>query len=162
MPTSVSTSTYVDLADLALPMFDEPEHPRFGRYQHDHTKRWQALVAPADAVVFVTPEYNWSFPASLKNALDFLNPEWRDKPVGFVSYGGVSAGTRAVTAIRPVVNALGMVAVVTAVNVPFYQQFLADGLFAPNEMLADSATALLDSLHRYAVALGALRAPAAH
>ena len=60
----------------------------------------------ADAFVFVTPEYNHGYPASLKNAIDYLNQEWRYKPVGFVSYGGVAAGTRSVEQLQQVVTAV--------------------------------------------------------
>ncbi|HZZ96267.1 MAG TPA: NAD(P)H-dependent oxidoreductase, partial [Jatrophihabitantaceae bacterium] len=74
-----------DLAELNLPFLDEANHPRLGRYDHEHTKRWSAIVDRADAVVFVMPEYNYSFSAPLKNAFDFLHREWRYKPVGFVS-----------------------------------------------------------------------------
>ena len=106
----------VDLADLALPFYDEPHHPRLRRYTRDHTRRWSARVDAADAFVFVTAEYNHAYPATLKNALDFLHHEWRDKPLGFVSYGGVAAGTRAVVALEPVVTALRLRPVPDAVN----------------------------------------------
>ena len=82
----------VDLAAINLPVMDEPEHPRLRRYQHAHTKAWSAQIESADAFVFVTPEYNFSAPPSIINALDYLVFEWAYKPVGFVSYGGVSAG----------------------------------------------------------------------
>ncbi|HET8598477.1 MAG TPA: NAD(P)H-dependent oxidoreductase, partial [Castellaniella sp.] len=85
----------VDLADFALPLYDEPVHPRMQQYEHDHTKRWSASVAAADAYIFVTPEYNYSAPPTLVNALDFVYKEWNYKPCGFVSYGGVSGGLRA-------------------------------------------------------------------
>ena len=55
------------------------------QYAHQHTRDWSATVSRADAFVFVTPEYNRSFPAALKNALDFLSMEWADKPVGLAS-----------------------------------------------------------------------------
>src|SRR4051794_37691276 len=83
----------VDLAEVDLPLFDEPSHPRLRHYQHDHTRQWSARVARADAFVFVTPEYNHATPPSLVNAIDYLVHEWAYKPVGFVSYGGVSGGT---------------------------------------------------------------------
>ena len=60
----------VDLAEVNLPLFDEPEHPRPRKYQHDHTKRWSERVARADAFVFVTPEYNFGPSAVLKNAIE--------------------------------------------------------------------------------------------
>src|SRR6185295_5597150 len=82
----------VDLRDYALPLFDEPKHPRFGQYEHEHTKRWSAKVKEADAFVFVTAEYNYGMPPSLLNALTYLSAEWAYKAAAFVSYGGVSGG----------------------------------------------------------------------
>src|SRR6185437_13398474 len=79
-----------DLAELALPLMDEPHHPRLKQYQHEHTRNWSARVDAADAFVFVMPEYNYTFTAPLKNAIDYLHTEWAYKPVGFVSYGGIS------------------------------------------------------------------------
>jgi NAD(P)H-dependent FMN reductase len=90
----------VDLAEVALPFMDEPNHPRLRRYTHEHTKAWSARVDSADAFVFVTPEYNYGLTAPLKNAIDYLHFEWQHKPVGFVSYGGVAAGTRAVQMLK--------------------------------------------------------------
>src|SRR5690348_6985079 len=90
-----------DLAELAMPLFDEPAHPSTGQYVHEHTKRWSAMVADAAPCVFVMPEYNHSYDAALKNALDYLLREWAYKPVAFVSYGGGSGGLRAVQAIKP-------------------------------------------------------------
>ena len=90
-----------DLAEWNLPFLDEPNHPRLGRYTKDHTKRWSAEVDAADAFAFVMPEYNHAFNAPLKNAIDFLFAEWRHKPAGFVSYGGVAGGMRAVQQLKP-------------------------------------------------------------
>ena len=99
----------VDLAKLALPLLDEPKHPRLRQYTHDHTFAWSRIVDGADAVVIVTAEYNYGYPAALKNALDYLNHEWRHKPLGFVSYGGVAAGTRAVQQLKQVTGAVQLV-----------------------------------------------------
>ena len=140
---------YVDLAEVGLPFFDEPNHPKLGQYVHQHTKDWSATVSRADAFVIVAPEYNHGYSAVLKNALDFLHHEWADKAVGFVSYGGVASGTRAVQALKPVLVSLRMVPVVEAVNIPFQQQFLTDdGGVAPNQVMTDSAAAMLDELLR--------------
>src|SRR3954467_894833 len=98
----------VDLAEVGLPVFDEPNHPRLRQYVHQSTKDWSVTVSRADAFVVVTPEYNHSSPAALKNALAPPPAEWADKPVGLVSYGGVSAGLRAATAVKPVLAALRM------------------------------------------------------
>src|SRR2546426_8679304 len=66
--------------------------PSMGRYQQPHTKRWAAKIASLDAFVFVSPEYNHGIPAALKNAIDFLFAEWKNKATGFVSYGGAGGG----------------------------------------------------------------------
>lgn len=137
----------VDLAELALPLLDEPHHPRLGQYVHQHSKDWSATVAGSDAFVLVTPEYNHGYPASLKNALDYLHAEWAHKPVGFVSYGGVAAGTRAVQQLKPVLAALKMLPVVEAVAIPDHVQHLhpEQGFVAPPATEA-AADAMLDEL----------------
>lgn len=142
------TVSTADLAELDLPMFDEPKHPRMGQYEHEHTKRWSALVTAADAFVFVTPEYNHGYPAALKNALDYLHTEWANKPVGFVSYGGVAAGTRAVQQLKPVVVALRMLPVVEAVNLPFFMPAIREGVFEATDVAQASADAMLRELVR--------------
>jgi NAD(P)H-dependent FMN reductase len=149
----------VDLAELDLPLLDEPEHPRLRQYVHDHTKEWSATVEAADAFVFVTPEYNTGYPASLKNAIDYLHHEWLYKPVGFVSYGGVAAGTRAVQQLKQVVTTLRMYPVVETVAVPFFQQFIDDqGRVQANDVMEQAAVALLDELVRVEAATRRLRA----
>jgi NAD(P)H-dependent FMN reductase len=152
----------VDLADLAtidLPFMDEPKHPRLREYTHQHTKDWSARVEAADAFAFVHPEYNYGMTAPLKNALDFLNQEWRYKPVGFVSYGGVSAGTRATQMIKQVVTTLKMTPVFEAVSIPFVAEFIgAGGALVPNEVMERAAAAMLDELVRVSAALRPLRA----
>jgi len=152
----------VDLAEVALPLFDEPGHPIARQYLHPHTVAWSESVDRADAFVFVVPEYNHSYNAAIKNALDYLHVEWNYKPVGFVSYGGVAAGTRAMTALKPVVAALRMVPVVEAVNIPFVAQFIDDeGRFVPNDQLTFGAAGMLAELAELEGALRTLRAPVA-
>jgi NAD(P)H-dependent FMN reductase len=146
-----------DLAEIDLPLLDEPNHPRLRQYTRQHTKDWSARIERADAVVFVTPEYNHGYPASVKNAIDYLHEEWRDKPVGFVSYGGVAAGTRAVQQLKQVVATLRMVPVVESVNIPFHAQFIDDGRLAANDTMEQAADAMLDELSRVESALRPLR-----
>ncbi len=148
----------VDLAALDLPLLDEPAHPRLRQYTQPHTQAWSAIVQDADAFVFVTPEYNHSYPPALKNAIDYLHHEWKDKSVGFVSYGGVAAGTRAVQHLKPVVSVLKMIPVAESVNIPFFHQFLNDdGEIVANEVMEQSADAMLDELVRIEGALAPLR-----
>src|SRR6266542_391267 len=63
----------IDVKDFYLPLLDEPLPPSLGRYSKSHTKKWGEIIASFDAYVFVTPEYNHSVPAALKNAIDFLH-----------------------------------------------------------------------------------------
>jgi NAD(P)H-dependent FMN reductase len=149
-----------DLAEIDLPLLDEPVHPAKAQYQHQHTKDWSARVAAADAFVFVMPEYNHSYNAALKNAIDYLNREWAYKPVGLVSYGGVSGGLRAVQALKPVLSALRMTPAVEAVPVPMVQSMMRDGAFAPTDIVAASAGAMLDELVKLAAALRPLHTAA--
>jgi NAD(P)H-dependent FMN reductase len=145
--------TVVDLKDLDLPLLDEPEHPRFGRYVHEHTKRWSALVDASDAFVFVMPEYNHGYTAPLKNAIDYLHREWADKPVGFASYGGVAAGTRAVQLLKPVLTCLGMMPLTAAVAIPMVASHIDDGEFRSTKELDEAADVMLDQIARHARAI---------
>jgi NAD(P)H-dependent FMN reductase len=148
----------VDLAELELPFLDEPHHPRLRRYTREHTHEWSELVDAADAFVFVTSEYNHGYPAPLKNAIDYLNHEWKDKPVGFVSYGGVSAGTRAVQQLKQVVTAIKLMPIAEAVNIPFVAQFVDDGgVVQANEVMEQAASAMLNELVLVERALRGLR-----
>jgi NAD(P)H-dependent FMN reductase len=148
----------VDLAELDLPFLDEPNHPRLRDYVHQHTRDWSARVEAADAFVVVTPEYNYAMPPVLLNALDFLHHEWAHKPIAFVSYGGVSAGTRSVQMAKQVVTTLRMYPLTEAVSIPFVQQFLDDeGRLQPNETMEGAAKAVLDELVATEQALRPLR-----
>ena len=148
----------VDLAVLDLPLLDEPAHPRLRQYTKEHTKAWSATVDSADAVVMVTAEYNYGYPAALKNAIDYLHHEWRYKPVGFVSYGGVAAGTRSVQQLKQVVTALSLMPVTAAVSIPFVAQFLGeDRVLRGNEVMEQAARDMLDELGRLEAALAPLR-----
>jgi NAD(P)H-dependent FMN reductase len=141
------TIDFVDLLEVGLPFLDEPHHPRLRQYTHQHTKDWSARIDAADAFVFVHPEYNYGYPAPLKNAIDFLHQEWQHKPVGFVSYGGVAAGTRAVQQLKQVVTTLKMHPLFEAVNIPFHTQFLdEEGRVQANEVMEQAAEAMLDEL----------------
>ena len=97
------TAELVDLRDWPLPFFDEPTPPIRGGYANPAQRAWAAKVEAADGYVFVSPEYNHGYTAVLKNALDHLYAEWTYKPAGFVGYGGLGGGIRAVEQLRQVV-----------------------------------------------------------
>ncbi len=148
----------VDLADFELPVYDEPEHPRLQKYQHEHTKRWSASVAAADAYVFVLPEYNYNPPPSFYNALNYVYKEWNYKPAGFVSYGGVSGGLRSTQMAKQLVTTLKMMPMMEGVAVPMVAGMLdEDGNFRSNELIDQSARVMLDELLKWARALATMR-----
>lgn len=141
----------IDLAESPLPVAMTPE-------PDDATAATLARLTPrlasADAFVVVTPEYNHSYPASVKNLIDWHYTQWRAKPVGFVSYGGLSGGLRAVEHLRPVFAELHAVTIRETVS--FHrarEQFDADGNPKDAEATTAAATALLNQLEWWADAL---------
>jgi len=147
----------LELADFALPVFDEPEHPRFGRYQHEHTKRWSASVGSADAFVFVMPEYNYAPPSSWLNAMTYLVREWHYKPAAFVSYGAVSGGMRSVQLAKQILTTFKMVPMLEGVVLPWVAQKIENGRLNVPEDTEAAGRAMLDELLRWASVLPALR-----
>ena len=148
----------VDLADVALPLFDEAAHPMTQQYEHEHTKRWSQIVGSGDAFVFVTPEYDYFPPASVVNAIQFLAREWAEKPAGVVSYGGVSAGLRAGQVLRQLLANLNVVALSQSVPIPFTGTFIGDdGVFRPSEPITQGAGIMFRELHKWAVGLKNMR-----
>ncbi|HQU26129.1 MAG TPA: NAD(P)H-dependent oxidoreductase [Acidimicrobiales bacterium] len=145
-----------DLAEVALPLLDEPHQAVERRYAHDHTRRWSEVVERADAFAFVTPEYNHSYNAATKNAIDYLYHEWRFKPFAIVSYGGQSRGLRASVALRTVLTGLAM-ASAGDVAVSLNERPVVDGIFEPTEAVAAAATRVLDQLSVLAPLYQALR-----
>jgi NAD(P)H-dependent FMN reductase len=148
----------IDLKVLNLPPIDEPNHPVKRQYQHEHTKAWSATVSAADAFVFVVPEYNHGVPPALVNAIDYLFHEWNYKPAAFVSYGGISGGTRSAQMLKPILTGIKMMPIPESVIIPYAQKQIDAGVFQPNELQQKTVPALLDELLRWSNALRTLRA----
>jgi NAD(P)H-dependent FMN reductase len=147
----------VDLKEVNLPLIDEPQHPSKRQYQHAHTKEWSQITDPADAFVFVTPEYNFSLCPALANALDYLFHEWCYKPAGFVSYGGAAGGTRSVAMIKQLATSLKMMPIPEGVMIPFFTKSLKDGVFDCGDVQDEAIARMLDELLRWATALKPMR-----
>lgn len=151
-------SEVVDLADFNLPVYDEPNHPRLQKYEHQHTKAWSRSVNNADAYVFVIPEYNFCPPPSFINALNFVYNEWSYKPCGFVSYGGVSGGLRSAQQAKQLVTAVKMMPMVEGVTIQKPWESLSNNReFIASDHHTSSANAMLVELARWANALKTLR-----
>lgn len=151
----------VDLADFDLPLLDEPVPALFGDYRHGHTARWADTIASYDGFVFVTPEYNHSYPAAVKNAIDYLFAEWNNKAAGFVSYGS-SGGTRAVEHLRLTLAEVKVAGVRSQVALSLFTDFVITdptqpGVFSPGEHQEESLAAMLDEVISWSRALKPLR-----
>ena len=130
----------IDLRDLNLPFYDEPQTVKGinGNYAHEGVKKWSEKISEADGFIFITPEYNHGYTAVLKNALDWLYDEWKSKPAVFVSYGGIAAGTRAVQQLVMVFRELQMVPLRDGAHLPFiWEAFGEDGKFKPEYHVPD-------------------------
>lgn len=146
-----------DLAEIDLPVFDEPNHPRFREYINAHTKTWSKLVDDSDAFVFVLAEYNHVAPPSFFNAVTYLSHEWAYKPAGFVSYGGVSGGIRAMESTKPVLTSVKVMPIPEQVMLPMAMKDIQEGTFQANQLAVDSADVMLRELSIWAHALATLR-----
>lgn len=140
----------LDLASINLPMMTEPNHPSIKKYEHAHTKKWSETIDAADAFIFVTGEYDYNYPAPLRNALEYLYHEWGYKAAGTVSYGGVSAGTRAANSLKNDLATLKIVSLTEAVYIPFFTQFISDeDVFVPTESHGKQAHVMLNEIARW-------------
>jgi NAD(P)H-dependent FMN reductase len=101
------TYELIDLAEIDLPFLDEPLKAALGEYEHEHTRAWSELVSAYSGFVFVFPQYNWGYPAPLKNALDFLYHEWHDRPATTVTYG-TRGGNKGAQQLHGVLEGLHM------------------------------------------------------
>ncbi|MEV4846431.1 NAD(P)H-dependent oxidoreductase [Micromonospora matsumotoense] len=150
----------VDLADHDLPHLDEPVPAAMGaeHYTGEHTRRWAETIASYDGFVFVTPEYNHSYTAVLKNAIDYLYTEWHNKSAGFVGYG-LNGGTRAVEHLRVVLAELHVADVRDQVCLNYFTEFGAGGEVLPAEHQEDILRRMLDQVVAWGGALATLRQP---
>lgn len=137
----------IDLLDVNLPFLDEKETPMMGKYENEHTKNWAKVIGETDGFIFVTPEYNHSYSPALKNAVDYLNAEWKYKPVAFVSYGSQAGGARAVEHLRGVAGELHMYDIRDQILLNNYWENMNDkGEYQFADKHAELANLILDNL----------------
>nr|WP_239678133.1 NAD(P)H-dependent oxidoreductase [Natronosporangium hydrolyticum] len=146
----------IDLAEVELPLQLGPEPPAIATADSKPPALAQvsAALEEADAFLVVTPEYNHSFPASLKALIDWHFTEWRAKPIGFASYGGASGGLRAVEQLRQVFAEMHATTVRNSVSFAnYWESFQEDGSLAEPELAQGAATELLNQLAWWGEAL---------
>jgi len=156
----------LDLRDFPMPFFDQavpPAMPGRPPYTNEVVQRWTAAIAQSDGFVFVTPEYNFGPPAVLKNAIDWVYPEWNRKAAAFVSAGGVG-GARSIQQLRETASALQLALISASVNIPvatLWAHFQGGDVDAGLAELATPAGAMIDDLLWWTAALKTARASAA-
>lgn len=150
----------VDLADMEIPLSMPAASPKFAGASYPRPAGMAPLTSAlqtADAVIVVTPEYNHSYPASLKAAIDWHFTQWTAKPVGFVSYGGTAGGRHAVLHLENVLTELHAVTIRDGLAFPNY--FTAWENDSPLDADAPTyAKAMLDQIAWWAAALRHARA----
>jgi NAD(P)H-dependent FMN reductase len=152
----------LDLRDFPMPFFDQPLTPAMpGRtpYQHEVVQRWTAQIADADAFIFVTPEYNYGPSAVLKNAIDWVYPEWNRKAAAFVSYGS-AMGARSVQQLRETMIELQIAPVRSSVHIPvatLWAHYQGGDVDKGLAELEKPATTMLDDLLWWTKALKTAR-----
>lgn len=146
----------VDILDFNLPLLDEPIPPSMGQYSKEHTNQWSEKINSFDAFVFVTPEYNHSFSAALKNAIDFLFREWNNKAAGFVSFGS-AGGVRAVEQLRLVMTEVKVATVRAQVYLSLFTDFESFSTFKPAPFHENTANTMLDEVIEWGKALKTVR-----
>lgn len=140
--------TLIDLAEFDLPVLDWEKVPGGAKkqYEDEKVKAWSAAIDECDGYVFVTPEYNHSVPGGLKNAVDWLGPEWTGKALGLVSYGAES-GVRAVEHWRQIMANFQMMVVRAQVSMSMFTEWDGD-TFSPNERRPEELATLFDQLEK--------------
>ncbi|MFA5994830.1 MAG: NAD(P)H-dependent oxidoreductase [Patescibacteria group bacterium] len=148
--TKTASVELVDLRDYPLPLFADAVTPtmRQGRHPNPLVQKWLDKLATADGYIIITPEYNHSIPGALKNAIDYAYKEWNNKAVGFVSYGGAAAGSRAVEHLRQIASELQLHDVRPQVLIPFvWSVFDAQGnLLNHTDAYEKSSIILIESV----------------
>jgi NAD(P)H-dependent FMN reductase len=152
----------VDLRSIPLPDVQYNGHPKLGKYPPD-VAAFAERIDAADGFVWVTPEYNHGYPASLKHAIDMVYKEWKAKPVAFVGYGGVVGGARSIEQLRAVCGELHLMDIRDAVTLPFVaNRFEEDGSLKPDPVIDNQVQLTLQSLQWWANALRNARAAEAY
>jgi NAD(P)H-dependent FMN reductase len=147
----------VDIADFNLPLMDEPNPPILGQYTKPHTLAWSEVIHPFDGFIFVTPEYNHAISGALKNAIDYLSKEWKNKAAGIVSYGGGTGGARAAENLRLILGELHVADVRAQVTLSLFTDFENYNILKPAPRQEAAANTLFEEVVAWSGALKTLR-----
>lgn len=147
--------TLLKIADFDLPLLAEPEMAATGKYELPATRAWSTAVAPHDGYIFVTPEYNHSTSAALKNSIDALYAEWVNKSAAFVGYSW-GDGIRPVEHLRQIMANFHVSCVRNQVGVNLGADY-KDDVFTPRDHLTPGLHKTIDELLVWAQAMRSVR-----
>lgn len=158
----------LDLADYPMPFFAEPVSPRYNpqREIEPVAQKFLDKLAAFEAYIFVTPEYNHSIPAVLKNAFDYMDWQMVRKPAGIVSHGTVG-GARAAMHLKEIISEAQAVPMSKFVAFSHMSDAIDDNGTLLEEVKANpygpqgQLDGLLDDLKWYSDALAQARSQAA-
>jgi NAD(P)H-dependent FMN reductase len=152
----------LDLRDFPMPFFDQattPAMPGRPTFEHEAVQRWTTSISQSDAFIFVTPEYNYGTSAVLKNAIDWVYPEWHRKPAAFVGYGS-AMGARAVQQLRETMIEIQVAPIRSSVHIPvpiLLAHYQGGDVEAELADLEAPAASMIDDLLWWTAALKAAR-----
>jgi NAD(P)H-dependent FMN reductase len=155
----------LDLRAFPMPFFDQTATPAMpGRlpYKNEVVQRWTTAIARSDSFIFVAPEYNYGPSAVLKNAIDWVYPEWNRKAVAFVSYGS-AMGARGVQQLRLTAIEVQLAPIRSSVHIPvatLWAHYQGGDVGAGLTELTAPAEAMIDDLLWWTAALKTARAAA--
>ena len=147
----------VDLVEYNLPMYAEPVSAGMSQdYQTPEAIPWSEKIAELDGYVFICPEYNHGVTSALKNAIDYLYPEWNNKAAGIVSYGA-AGGIRAAEALRIIMAELQVATVRTHPALSLFTDFVKGSEFKPADFHEKTVNAMLGQVIAWTEAFEPLR-----
>ena len=139
----------VDLKEWDLPLFSGAHPPLTGIYDQPKQQQWADKIAQADAIIFISPEYNHGYSPALKNALDYIGKEWAGKPAAYIGYGATN-GSRSIDQIRQVATQLGLVDSNAVLEIRDIFSRNSAEQFEPNSFDEKGLQAALKKLIKYA------------
>ena len=140
----------VDLKQWDLPIFAGAHPPITGIYDQPKQQEWADKISQADAIIFISPEYNHGYSPALKNALDYIGKEWQGKPAAYIGYGSTN-GSRSIDQIRQVGTQLGLIDSNAILEIRDIFRRNQTEIFEANEFEIKTLKAIIEKLQKYHV-----------
>lgn len=140
----------IDLKEWNLALFAGSHPPATGIYDQSKQQAWADKIAQAHAFIMISPEYNHGYSPALKNALDYIGKEWKNKPAAFIGYGSTN-GSRSISQIRQVTSSLDMIDPNAVIEIRDIFKRNKEANFVPNEFEIKALDGIIEKLEKYAI-----------